>query len=129
MHRQPINKIHPMTVILSNGIKIGDPVWLSSPTAGKLDLKWEGGWEIQSVQGSSTYTITDGTRTRTVHVNQLRPRTQLTSSHSSTPRGNHWAAPSIEDDVIDTGLDVPGERHYIEDLQRDLLSSLGTSYS
>ena len=92
--------------------KVGDPVWLSSPTAGKLDLKWEGGWEIQSVQGPSTYTITDGTRTRTVHVNRLRPRTQLTSSHSSTPRGNHWEAPSIEHDVIDTGLDVPGERRY-----------------
>ena len=49
--------------------KIGDPVWLLSPAAGKLDLKWEGGWKIQSVQGPSTYTITDGTRTRTVHVN------------------------------------------------------------
>ena len=72
-------------------------------------LSGRGGWEIQSVQGPSTYTITDGTRTRTVHVNRLRPQTQLTSSHSSTPRGSHWEAPSIEYDVIDMGLDVPGE--------------------
>ena len=45
-------------------LKIVDPVWLLSPPAGKLDLKWEGGWEIQSVQGPST-------RTKTVHVNRL----------------------------------------------------------
>ena len=57
-------------------LKIGHPVWLSSPTASKLDCKWEGGWEIQSIQGPATYTITDGTRTKTVHVNRLRPRTQ-----------------------------------------------------
>ena len=47
-----------------------------SPTAGKLNPKWEGKWRIQSIQGPTTYTITDGDRTRTVHINCLRHRIQ-----------------------------------------------------
>ena len=93
--------------------KIGHPVWLASPTEGKLDSKWEGGWEIQNIQGPVTYTITYGTRTKTVHVNRLRPRTQLTPlvTNSGTTRTEAvWEAPSIEHDVIDT--DVPRERCY-----------------
>ena len=52
---------------------IGEQVWPSSHTAGKLDLKWEGKWRIQLIQGPTTYTITDGDRTRTVHANRLHP--------------------------------------------------------
>ena len=40
--------------------KIGDAVWLTSPTAGKLDPKWEGDWEVQTVKGPITYTTSDG---------------------------------------------------------------------
>ena len=68
----------------------------------KLDCKWEGGWEIQSIQGPATYTITDGTRTKTVHENRLCPRTQFGESNLQ--------APSIEHDVID--VDGPRERCY-----------------
>jgi len=55
---------------------VGDMVWLSIPTAGKLDPKWEGGWVIQSVQSPITYTINDKRRTKTVHINRLGPRIQ-----------------------------------------------------
>ena len=52
--------------------KAGQPVWLSSPTAGKLNARWEGAWEIVTVHGPTTCTITDGTRIKTVHVNRIR---------------------------------------------------------
>ena len=59
---------------------VGDPVWLSIPTAGKLDPRWEGGWTIKSVQSSTTYTISDGGRIKTVHINRLQPRVQAVDS-------------------------------------------------
>ena len=55
---------------------VGDLVWLSVPTAGKLEPKWEGEWVIQSVQSK----INDGKRTKTVHINCLRPRLQTGTS-------------------------------------------------
>ena len=51
---------------------VNDHVWLSVPTAGKLDPRWEGGWIIQAVKSPITYTIHDGKRTRTVQINRLR---------------------------------------------------------
>ena len=91
---------------------IGNPVWLSSPTAGKLDFKWEGGWKILSVQRPATYTITDGTTTKTVHVNRLRPQILATPSHNNTGSEANWEAPSIEHDEIDPDVPVCGERRY-----------------
>ena len=60
----------------SHSFKPGNSVWLTSPTTGKLDPKWEGDWEVLTVNGSTTYTISDGKRTKTVHVNRLRSRIQ-----------------------------------------------------
>ena len=51
---------------------VGYPVWLSVPTAGKFDPRWEGEWIIQSIVSPTTYTVHDGLRTRTVHINRLR---------------------------------------------------------
>ena len=90
--------------------KINQSVWLSSPTAGKFDAKWEGGWKIKTVQGPTTYTITDGRRTKTVHVNRLRIQNQPTSDSIATPEEHTWEAPSIEHEVIDT--EIPRERRY-----------------
>ena len=50
----------------------GDLVWLSIPTAGKLDAHWEGKWTVISPKSPVTVEITDGARTRVVHVNRLR---------------------------------------------------------
>ena len=47
----------------------GDPVWLSIPTAGKLDPRWERNWTIKSIKSPITMEISDGNRTRVVHVN------------------------------------------------------------
>ena len=41
---------------------VGDMVWLSVPTAGKLDPKWEGNWKISAVKSPVTTEITDGKR-------------------------------------------------------------------
>ena len=64
-------------------------VWLSSPTAGKFDAKWEVEWKIKTVRGPTTYTITDGTKSKTVHMNRLCLRTQpacLTTDKSTTSK-------------------------------------------
>ena len=59
---------------------VGDSVWLSVPTAGKLDPRWEGQWEIQSIKSAATYKISDWTRIRVVHANRLRHRYQPLST-------------------------------------------------
>ena len=63
--------------------KTGDLVWLSIPTAGKLDPRWEGKWKVKIMKSPVTMEITDGKRTKVVHVNRLQPRIQ----------------PSVEEDV------------------------------
>ena len=48
---------------------VGDAVWLSVPTVGKLDPRWEGRWEITAIMSPTNVEITDGHRTRVVHIN------------------------------------------------------------
>ena len=48
--------------------KAGDLVWLSIPTASKLDPHWEGGWKANSCKSPVTVEVFDGTRTLVVHV-------------------------------------------------------------
>ena len=47
---------------------VGDPVWLSAPTAGKLEPWWEGDWIIKSVKGPTSMEITKGKNTKVVHM-------------------------------------------------------------
>ena len=97
----------------SRSFKTGDAVWLTSPTAGKLDPKWEGDWEVQTVNGPTTYTISDGKRTRTVHVNRLRPRIQpaLVSASPESRVVECWSPPSIEHEVVDVGESTTEARY------------------
>ena len=91
---------------------VGEQVWLSSPTAGKLDPKWEGKWRIQSIQGPTTYTITDGDMTRTVHINRLRRRIQpipLSQDAAESSIYRNWEAPVIEQYIFDG--DEPESRY------------------
>ena len=80
----------------------GDPVWLSIPTTGKLDPKWEGNWVIQSVRSPVTYTICDSRRTKTVHINRLRPRLQfntdvnISTTDNQQPPHQPWKPPTVE---------------------------------
>ena len=40
----------------------GDTVWLSIPTAGKLDPRWEGEWIVRAVKSPVNMEISDGQR-------------------------------------------------------------------
>ena len=60
----------------SRELRMGDLVWLSCLRAGKLDARWEGGWKIKKVIGSSNYEIEDGKVLKIVHANRLRLRVQ-----------------------------------------------------
>ena len=84
---------------LARTFSVGDPVWLSIPTAGKLDPRWEGKWIIQSVVSPTTFTIHDGLRTKTVHIDRLRQRIQATTSTVPAPLPlpqDNWAPPLVE---------------------------------
>ena len=81
---------------------VGDPVWLSIPTAGKLDPRWEGRWSIMSIKSPVNMEISDGKRIKVVHSNRLRHRIQPDPSdpQSLTPLNTspspHWEAPTVE---------------------------------
>ena len=55
---------------------IGDHVWLSVPTAGKLDPRWKGNWTIKSIKSPVNVKITDGRQSRVVHINCVQWRVQ-----------------------------------------------------
>lgn len=83
--------------------KIGDMVWLSIPTAGKLDPHWDGRWRVKSVKTPLTLEITDGVKTKIVHVNCLRQRVVPNSTNVEEPSGRvlqeshqNWEAPQID---------------------------------
>ena len=52
----------------------GDLMWLSIPTARKLNPQWEGGWTIQEILSLVNAKTSDGQRIRVVHFNRLRHR-------------------------------------------------------
>ena len=83
--------------------KVGEGVWLSNPTAGKLDPRWEGGWEIQSVKGPVTYEIINGKRTKVVHINRLQRRVQPLTRHQParqvTDNVPNWESPSVNHSI------------------------------
>ena len=100
---------------------VGDPVWLSIPTAGKLDPRWEGKWRIHAIPGPVTYIIYDGTRYRTVYANRLRHRIQLDSKstpiHAESGQNNTtWRAPTVEHHTV---MDDPvSDRRYPQRVRR-----------
>ena len=57
--------------------KIGEAVWLSIPTAGKLQSRWEGMWIVKAIKSEVNLEISDGVRTKVVHVNRIRHRLQV----------------------------------------------------
>ena len=90
--------------------KEGDTVWLSVPKSSKLGSKWEGKWIIKSVKNDINMEITDGTRTRIVHINRLQHRNQRQYNEvppKDYPTIDVWNAPQI--DHIITSPDLPRE--------------------
>eukprot|EP00731_Ephydatia_muelleri_P033383 Em0028g58a len=75
----------------------GDLVWLSIPTAGELDARWEGKWTVTSPKSPVAVEITDGARTRVVHVNRLRYRVQPEASPlMNTSHKQDWQPPQTD---------------------------------
>eukprot|EP00731_Ephydatia_muelleri_P003131 Em0001g3131a len=100
--------------------KEGDTVWLSVPKSSKLGSKWEGKWIIKSVKNDINMEITDGTRTRIVHINRLQHRNQRQYNEvppKDYPTIDVWNAPQI--DHIITSPDLPREDLPREDLPRE----------
>eukprot|EP00731_Ephydatia_muelleri_P019885 Em0012g710a len=100
--------------------KEGDTVWLSVPKSSKLGSKWEGKWIIKSVKNDINMEITDGTRTRIVHINRLQHRNQ--HQYNEVPPKDYptidvWNAPQI--DHIITSPDLPREDLPREDLPEE----------
>ena len=96
----------------------GDPVWLSIPTAGKLDPRWEGGWTIQEVKSSVNMKIHDGQRTKVVHVNRLRYRwipQQSDLEHSSTSNRTSWQPPQVDQVILPPEPPAPPRRYPLRD--------------
>ena len=56
----------------SRSFSTGDPVWLSVPTAGKLDPRWEREWIVKSVKIPLRMEITNGKNNKVVHTNRLQ---------------------------------------------------------
>ena len=87
--------------------KQGQSVWLSVPTAGKLDPKWEGEWAVKSVKSPVSIEIYDGKHTKIVHVNRLR--------HHCVPGLKNTNTTARRDDEADSGMrddwSPPGIEH------------------
>ena len=62
----------------------GNTVWLSWPSAGKPDSRWEGNWTVKAIKSPCNVEITDGHCTIGVHVNRLRHRVQPTTTTATS---------------------------------------------
>ena len=100
---------------------IGDPVWLSIPTAGKLDPRWEGEWVVKSVKGPVNVEISDGRRTRVVHTNRLQHRyipgaqdfrSQDSAVGDDDTFGSDWAPPAVDHMILPPAAPPANSRRY-----------------
>ena len=90
----------------------GDLVWLSVPTRGKLQPKWQGKWEVIELKNPVKVTITDGQNTKVVHINRLQHRKQPQQDvvpSSNTCTYTSWAPPQIDHYILS---ESPSERRY-----------------
>ena len=63
---------------------MNDKVWLSVPTTGKLQPRWEGGWKVSSVKGPVTIEISNGKQSKVVHSNRLQHNLQAAANSSES---------------------------------------------
>ena len=85
---------------------IHDKVWLSVPTAGKLQPRWEGGWKVTSVNSPVTIEISNGRKSKVVHSNRLQHRVQAAANSSESTVTNNvvplWTPPQVEHFIEET---------------------------
>ena len=99
--------------------KIGEAVWLSIPTAGKLQSRWEGMWIVKAIKSEVNLEISDGVRTKVVHVNRIRHRLQPQPGDDASPADdseghNSWVPPQIDHFIDEIGVpdNLSQERRY-----------------
>jgi len=100
-------------VTATREFKAGNYVWLSIPTARKLDPQWDGRWTVKAVKSPLNMEITDGKNCKVVHVNRLRPRIQP-NGHDvllQSDKTASWTPPTI-DHFIDCSPDSSAVRRY-----------------
>lgn len=114
----------------SRTFHVGETVWLSVPTAGKLDPKWEGDWKVQSVKGPLNVEITDGRRIRVVHINRLRHRVVPGRRESSTSQHAtlDWHAPQVDHTELPPSSAPPRRYPQRERRPPDRYGSSGSSF-
>ena len=92
---------------------IHDKVWLSVPTAGRLQPRWEGGWKVTSVKSSVTTEISNGKKSKVVHSNRLQHHVQAAANSSESTVTNNvvplWTPPHVEHFIEET---VSPSDHY-----------------
>ena len=84
----------------TRSFNVGDLVWLSQPTAGKLDPRWDGSWIVKSIHSPVTLQITNGKLHKVVHINRLRHRIQppcreAIYSHTPIASDDTWTPPGF----------------------------------
>ena len=109
-------------------------VWLSIPTAGKLDPHWDGKWSVKSVKTPLTLEITDGVKTKVVHVNRLCQRIVPSSTNKEEPSGRvlqdshpNWEAPPVDHVKMPPSKVPLPVHHEHQDVVQDLLFNLSIS--
>ena len=97
----------------------GDLVWLSIPTAGKLDPRWEGEWVIKLVKCPVTVEICDGKCTKVVHTNRLQ-HSYVSGQHDATVLEDiksynknclEWVPPSIDHVILPSTEQIMPSRY------------------
>ena len=80
--------------------QVGNCVWLSVPTAGKLDPKWEGEWTVKSVKSPVSIEISNDSKnsTRVVHANHLCHHNvpSLVNSQPAEVSQRQWQPPTVD---------------------------------
>ena len=102
-----------IVTLVTRHFTVGDHVWLSVPTARKLDPCWDVKWTITAVKGPLVMEISNGTTSKVVHVNRLCHRLQPSPSDTTVLHNDHtriWSPPEV-DHYIDNSPE-PISRRY-----------------
>ena len=77
-----------------------EPIWLTIPIARKLQPRWEGKWTVQEIRGPVNLKITDGKRTKVVHMNRVQHHVQPQQHMEEVPpeisQAAEWCPPQID---------------------------------
>ena len=96
-NQQQTRKCFMTVKALHRTFNVDDIAWLSVPTAGKLDPRWEGKWKITSLKSPTTVEISDGNQHKIVHINRLQHCLKpMETSRNSLDTVQPWHPPQIE---------------------------------